>query len=65
MDSEEFDEIDMILMRAKDPTVEFKGGPVPAMTTMLFRVCNQDAEKFDEASRIIRLIVQEALRDGR
>lgn len=31
------------------------GISVPVLTTLMYRVCNRDHEKFDEAMRIIRM----------
>jgi len=51
-----------ILFRTIDPTVVSAGGPMPAMTTMLIRVCNNDPVKFEEACRLIELFIEEALK---
>lgn len=49
------DKIDILLMSTEDPAYE-----VPALTTLLYRVCDNNPEKFDEANRLIRLIVEKA-----
>ena len=36
---------------------------MPAMTTLLHRVCKGDDQKFDEACRLIRLFMESALND--
>lgn len=42
----------------KDPKFPIEGmGDAPAMTTMLYRVCNNDPEKFEEACRIVDLFI--------
>lgn len=51
-----------VLYITKDNTVQFMGGPVPAMTTMLMRVCDNNPEKFEEAMRLVKLFVEEALK---
>lgn len=33
----------------------------PALTTLLYKVCGNDGEKFDEASRLVQLFVRQAL----
>lgn len=54
--------INRILLGTIDPTVLLAGHPVPAMTTMLYRVCDNDLEKFAEATRLIELFIAEALK---
>lgn len=34
---------------------------VPALTTLLYKVCDQDKGKFEEACRLIELFVNKAL----
>lgn len=47
-----------VLFGTLDPTnpVGLPGG-TPAMTTLLYRVCDGDGEKFDEACRLICLLL--------
>lgn len=50
-----------ILFRTLDPTVQLDGRPVPAMTTLLHRVCGNDPDQFAEACRVVELFIAEAL----
>lgn len=47
-----------VLYSTTDPTnpVGLPGG-TPALTTLLYKVCDNDGEKFDEACRIISLFL--------
>jgi hypothetical protein len=49
-----------ILLGTVDPTVSLAGWPVPAMTTMLYRVCDNDPARFEEATRLVRLFIAAA-----
>ncbi len=51
-------QMDSILMGTEDPDSSAGGSPVPAATTLLYRVCGKDPEKFDEALRLANLFVQ-------
>lgn len=54
--------VEAVLFSTKDPTVQlFEPNDVPAMTTMLFKVCGHDHEKFDEAMRLVTLFIENAL----
>lgn len=53
--------VDQIIFRTVDPTVTLEGNPLPAMTTMLYRVCDNNPDRFEEATRIIALFIGEAL----
>ena len=54
-----------VLFRTTDPTVVIDGKPVPALTSLLHRVCQNDPERFEEATRIVALFINEALKpDG-
>lgn len=55
------DQVERVLYAATDPTVVLNGSPVPAVTSLLFRVCDRDQERFDEAVRIVRLFISAAL----
>lgn len=48
--------IDILLMSTKDPVYD-----VPVLTTLLYKVCDNQIYRFDEANRLIRLIVEKAL----
>lgn len=48
--------IDILLMSTKDPVYD-----VPVLTTLLYKVCDNKIYRFDEANRLIRLIVEKAL----
>lgn len=58
-------EIERVLYCTVDPTVRLQGGPIPAMTTLLHRVCDNDSTKFEEATRIVALFIAEAIKNGR
>lgn len=53
--------VDRVLFKTVDPTVILDGKPIPAMTTLLYRVCDNDTEKFEEATRLVGLFIREAL----
>jgi hypothetical protein len=56
------DRVDQVLYGTLDPTVLLDDGkPLPAMTTMLYRVCDNDEKKFEEAARIVGLFIKAAL----
>jgi hypothetical protein len=55
--------IDLVLYGTTDPTVNADGKPVPAMTTMLYRVCDNDEVKFAEAVRLVELFISNALNE--
>ena len=50
-----------IFYRTVDPQNLFNGTPVPAGTTLLYKVCGGDGPKFEEACRLMNLFVTEAL----
>jgi hypothetical protein len=56
-------ETEGVLFRTTDPTVQLQGKPIPAMTSLLHRVCDNDPDKFEEATRIVELFITEALND--
>lgn len=45
-----------------DPTGPFKS--CPALTTLLIRVCKSDDEMFEEATRLIDLFVEQAIKEA-
>jgi len=53
--------VDRILYTTDDPETQLDGCPVPAMTTMLHRVCGNDEAKFHEAMRLVELFIRAAL----
>lgn len=54
----------MILqMRTVDPETSINGQPVPALTSLLFRVCDKDPDKFEEATRLLALFIEQARSD--
>ena len=57
--------IEYALYASVDPTVNFpteKGpGDMPALTTLLHRVCNNDAAKFEEATRLVTIFMEKAI----
>jgi hypothetical protein len=53
--------VERILYLTTDPTVEFHGKPVLAMTTLLHRICGDDPVRFEEATRIVELFIDAAL----
>jgi hypothetical protein len=56
------DHVDRVLYGTLDPTVLLDDGkPLPAMTTMLYRVCDNDKKKFEEAARLVGLFIKAAL----
>lgn len=62
MTPEQIDSIvDRVNYNTIDPTVLFKGGPVPALTTLLHRVCLNDPKQFEEATRIVDLFIRKAI----
>lgn len=49
--------LDIIAMTTEDPDAG-----VPALTTLLYRVCGKDEEKFEEACRLVNLFIEQALK---
>lgn len=51
-----------ILYTTQDPTVLLEGDfPLPALTVLLYRVCDNNPKKFEEAIRIIELFIKAGL----
>lgn len=50
------------LYTAQDREHLLNGRPVPALTTLLLRVCQNDAELLNEATRLVAIFVEEARR---
>lgn len=64
----EMDSIDISMIQANDPENTIKLGDeatnrVPALTTLLYKVCDNDANKFHEATRLIRIFMEQAITD--
>lgn len=54
------DKLEILFYTVQDNKV-FNGlTNIPAMTTLLHKVCDGDGEKFDEACRLIRLYMEAA-----
>ncbi len=51
------EDADAFLLSTVDPTISLDGRPVPAMTTMLYRVCDNDPQRFEEATRLVHLFI--------
>jgi hypothetical protein len=57
--------VERVLYTTQDPTVTMNAKPLPAMTTLLHRVCDNDQTRFNEAVRLIELFVGKALEIAR
>jgi hypothetical protein len=55
------EQVTVVLYTTKDPLNKIGVHDIPAMTTMLYRVCGNDSGKFDEAMRLVELFIIEAL----
>lgn len=59
------EQIDRIVYKTNyttiDPTVTFQGKPMPALTTLLHRICHNDPKQFEEATRIVDLFIRKAI----
>lgn len=51
------------MMKTQDPDNQLHGGPIPALTTLLIKVCDNNADKFNEALRLVGLFVEQKERD--
>lgn len=49
-----------LLCSVNDLTIQGPLGPLPALTVLLFRVCDNNMQKFDLACRLINLFIDEA-----
>jgi hypothetical protein len=61
-------DLDRILLTTMDPELRpWEGGPTqfPALTTLMFRVCDGDEARFLEACRLVELFIARALEVGR
>lgn len=52
------DRLDVLQMMTTDPETG-----LPALTTLLYKVCEQDSAKFNEACRLIHLFMITAQKD--
>lgn len=50
--------LDAIAMKTQDPKFQ-----VPALTTLLYKVCDDSEDKFEEACRIVNLFIEQALKE--
>lgn len=53
--------IEQVLFSTMDPQHIMQGTPMPAMTTLLHKVCGNNSVKFEEACRLIELFIAKAL----
>jgi hypothetical protein len=59
------DHIEPLFYTVHDPENLFHDGmPVPAITTLLYKVCQNDHQLFDEAVRLMRLMMEAAYEKG-
>lgn len=58
------EDIERIMLGTVDPTVRVENGPLPALSTLLIRVCDGNEAKFNEATRLVSLFVANALGHG-
>jgi len=49
-------------MNTEDPKNMMNGKPVPALTTLLYAVCDGNHDKFNEAIRLVELFMRQAVR---
>lgn len=54
--------VDEIIYRTTDSKFTMNGAPVPALTTLLCKICDNDGAKFLEAARLVELFIVEALK---
>lgn len=52
-------------LRAKDDRHRLHGEPVPLLTTVLYRVCDNDEKRFEEAIRAMRLAFEAGQCEGK
>lgn len=51
----------VLFLTMDDQNCHADGKPLPAMTTLLYRICDNNPDKFEEACRIIELFIKKAL----
>ncbi len=54
-------EFDAIVYGKIDPHHVLHGKPLPAITTLLYSVCDNDEKRFEEALRLVRLFCEAAV----
>lgn len=62
-EEEQLDQRSMQMMMVNDPLsfgLIVPGGTTPALTILLYRVCDNNMKKFDEACRLINLFMDAA-----
>lgn len=59
------EKLESLFYSVKDYENKMMGMPVPASTTMLFEVCNNDPDRFKTACRLITLFTADAYRAGK
>jgi hypothetical protein len=52
--------VDGVVSNTVDPFVTVQGAPVPALTTMIHRICKGDERKFETACRLADLFIAKA-----
>lgn len=58
------EDIERVMLGTVDPTVRVEDKPLPALSTLLLRVCDGNEAKFKEATRLVELFVANALGHG-
>ena len=56
--------VEKIFYSTVDPENDLGGMPIPALTTLLLKVCDNDQTKFDEATRLVGLFISKALEEN-
>ena len=54
------EQINQIVFRTVDPEHPWREASVPALTTLLHKICNNDRAKFEEATRLVELFIKQA-----
>lgn len=52
-------------LEAVDPETSVMGMAAPALTALMFKVCGNDERKFNEATRLIDIIIDKVLEKQR
>jgi len=55
------EKIERIMFMTRDPETQLLLTNVPALTSLLYSVCDNDPMKFAEACRLVRLFIEETL----
>lgn len=62
MTPEQVDKInDLVTYGTKDPVYQLNGKPIPAITSVMYRLSNKDVKQFEEAMRIIDLFIRKTI----